>query len=1261
MGRSITIRQEMDNSMISLQKKLKSWTNSLFNFEEGSKVKTKNKIFDKKENEKNMKRDEITNIESNINEMEISKPLSNYTKKEDQEKKKEETNISGIIGIKISDENNEEEKMGKYVDEKIIKEKIKSWVFGSKLMKIQLWLHKNAASYSSIDENERDEYEKEIIQGRTTISSMIESLFDMQLNTIDLSKFTSEELREVKKYFDGTREKELIEIEKKREKLAKFKNAAKAIIFLNKLKKKSENFIDNLEYREKKNNKNKIELNQQKFKALEEFASSELFIKYLKTGYIIKCIITDIISFFSNQFHWLCYFIMILDHMNHPSILSLFYPISIFLYAILEYPRPKKIYWYICLLYTVILISLKYIVQLELFKKLFETKSKLFNPYEDFIKNLNNYKIGFEIYDSTFSISFFNYIVYDSLVIIFLLLNNYLLLTKGLWKKREHEIENIYQAMERIASTKHLKIQSIEETKKFNIKWLYGNKSNKRGFTGLFIKGYSTGNSEKSRRENKEKKQIENQLKDELDRKERPSFYKKIKDLKNKFRASIKKHENENEIVDVQMKPIHLEYYNEINKTYFQRLFPKTRNEKPGNDYYASYTITMLFIIFYLILFYTNMNQDKTFNSVTVETNQFSSSMIIFLIIHVIFLFYDRVIYISQNRNNLSYDYVLYDKETCAPISEVQFNQIKSEMSLKYNYLKRDKFIIPNEYIEEIQDKYNIIYIQNEEFNFPLFQKYALHLIITIFSHGFIFFYLPMKGNINIRNTIFCVEGEECNDFTYNKTLIIFYCIYVIYLIGSGLQVKYGYYDLRRKSLLKSGVSSINRNIFLIYKAIPFLYEIKTAIDWTFTSTCLDYFQWNKFEGIYDSIYSTYCIMTAKNNQVVGEKVNKIMKIGLGGTLSFSLILLIVIPIFLFSSLNPTNELNTLLGATLKIDLSIIYQNLANKNYTLFENSKPESIKDFFPDVENEWTKYNYYKSVETKNFPHKQIQKVEFFQESDRNWGLAKPHILKLINILDDLLHHKNDEIQKVYIAMDYTFERLLPAEAKKASNRIDTIIYDIYNLDPNLNITQFDKIAKIKELLECNSNSTVTFQNLYSVPLRLTANINPRIITDEKFDFNFDVTLGFKGCVKEKNDDVNYLKSYFTLGKITNSGNNEGGLVFHLFSDKVSSAMSGYSVLTFYVSFILLAGNYVRNFFSGEAEKISLTELPNPEAIISLCEGVQVSRYSFDYEQEEKLYYILIELMRSPDYLKLLTETSIEQYEKRKELTIKEKNKVV
>ena len=1289
MGRSIALRQEMQNSMILLQKRLESWNKSLSAIGSGKLYietsKDSTKLKDKIHKNEKDKDKSTKNIFKSVKTLSDLPEISEEKNEEEKPKGDAEKKLFDIFGVNLNknekigkneeedeeeEEEEEEEDEEVYVPEKIVKQKIKSWIFGRILIKIQLWLHKKVASYNSIDIDERDVYEKELIQGRTTISSMLETMVEMQLNTIDLSKFTSDELIEVKKYFDGTREKELIRLKKEKENMDKLKKTGNQIIALNQLKKevdkgiegnkketneeninkRNSSFYENMKIH-KEENQNVIDTTQPKFKELEKFTSNELFVKYLKTSYILGCIATDIIAFCSNQFHWLCYIMMLIDHACSPSILSLFYPFSIFCYAILEYPRPKKTYWKICLLYTVILIAIKFVVQLELFVKIFEKEDetdasgKVKNIYQEFVDNIQHYKLGLIFFDSTFSLTFFNYIVYDALVIICLLINNYLLVSKGIWIKREQDIETIYQAMERIALTKHLKIQDAQETKAFNFKWLFGNIINKEKNAGIFSKQYSTSCGKMEKEHHLQKKS--------------PLFFKKLVDLKRKeiHKDKSKFANMKEEQMNNAMKPVFLEKYNEKDRTYYQRLFPKIRNEKPGNEYYPSYTITMLVIIIYIILFYTNMNQDKTFGSVSVDTNQFSSSMVIFLIIHVIFLVYDRIIYISQNRNNLTYDYIIYDKKTCAPITVKEFSYIKNQISLQ-NKNKQDKFFIPFEYIEKTKDKYNIVYMQIEEFNCPLLQKYILHLIITIFSHIFVFFYLPMKGNYNIANAIYCIDGEDCNDFIYNPMLIIFYILYVVYLIGSGLQVKYGFFDLKRKSLLKSGNSSINGGIYAAYKAIPFLYEIKLAIDWTFTSTCLDLFQWNKFEGVYDTIYATYCAMTAKNVQLVGQKVKKIMKIGMGGTLSFALILLLVIPLLLFSSLNPTNELNNLLGATLTIDLSIFYHSGAIKNYTLFENSKPQSIKSLFPGGETDWKGYKYSESIETKNFPQDQIQKVQFFKQSDRNWGLTKPHILNLINTLEDLVSFNNkEEIDKIYIVMEYIFERPLPAEAKKASNRIDTLIYDESKVDRyGGNETGIEKLSEIKELLlNCNKDYNVTFKEFYSIPLRLTANLIPGIILDEKLDFNYDVTLGFIGCEKEDND-TNYLESYFTLEKIGKIGEDEeGGLVFHVFSDKVSSSTSGYSVLTFYVSFVLLAGTYVRNFFSGQPTKITLTELPNPEAIINLCEGVLVSRYSFDYDQEEKLYYILIELMRSPDYLKILTESSTQQFQRRRELTIR------
>ena len=958
---------------------------------------------------------------------------------------------------------------------------------------------------------------------------------------------------------------------------------------------------------------------------------------------------------------------MILSHIFQASLLSLFYPLSIFCYALLEYPRPSKYYWKIVLIYTVFILMIKFIIHIEVLRSN--------DSFYDLINNIYNYKIGVKIYDSSFSQEFFLDILFDALVLIFLLINDYLLVSRGVYLKREQEVENIYQANERIAQSNLLKSKDIDgdgnveadEIREFNNTYLdpmaVAIKQNKRKnrFSTILITD--------------DKERVTQNLENEEKIERKPTDYDKmIKGYKLRL-TSIKSNKsinrntsNAQSIISQKIQELQLqkekeekekkerEKYDESKRGYFERLFPRVRNEKPGNEFYAWYTISMALIIIFILIFYTSMVKDATFGAVELDTKQFSGEMVLVLLFHVAILVYDRVLYISQSRSNLKFEYMFYDKTTGDPVDESTI--------LKPSEHEKGKLISPKK-MEVLKEKYNVINIQTEDFNRTLLQKYILHMAITILSHLFIFFYCPMIGNINLYGYVYCeipkesvdendedYESHECNDFRYNYTLIICYILYVIYLISSGLQVKYGFYDMKRKSMLKSGDKSLNGIIYNSYKAIPFLYEIKIAIDWTFTKTCLDLFQWYKFEGVYDAVYVTYCAMNAKNMQLVGQRVGKFMKIMMGGVLAFALILILIAPLMLFSSLNPTNKLNNLTGAVLQIDLCFFYKNKAVQNYTLYENTKPESIEKI---SQQDMDMYNYTNSTKTKNFDTEQIQTVKFYEESDKNWDLTSP----LVENLKDLIINRKTttELEYIALAIEYNFDRPLPIEANKINKRY---IYTIYYYNNYTESEEYEKIEVLgKALNECY-DAEIEYPSVYSPPIRLSSNIKPKRLTDPKYFPNLDIKLGFVGCHKDSENRSNYLESYFTLKKVMTpkSGNKfEEGIKFHVFSDKVSSTTSGKSILTLYVSFVLLVGTYVRNFFAGQPEKIRLTEMPYSKEIINLCEGIRISRNSFDFQKEEKLYYRLIELMRSPEYLRNLTHSSMEQFKTRKEMTKKNK----
>ena len=110
------------------------------------------------------------------------------------------------------------------------------------------------------------------------------------------------------------------------------------------------------------------------------------------------------------------------------------------------------------------------------------------------------------------------------------------------------------------------------------------------------------------------------------------------------------------------------------------------------------------------------------------------------------------------------------------------------------------------------------------------------------------------------------------------------------------------------------GESILHTTLFKIYLAIPFLYELKLSLDFTFTASTLDLFKWLKFESLYDTLYLTNCLMKASVDKQIGKSIDLLDKL----TGAFWFIFLIVIflgPLVLFSGLNPTNILNDVTGA----------------------------------------------------------------------------------------------------------------------------------------------------------------------------------------------------------------------------------------------------------------------------------------------------------------------------------------------------------
>ena len=637
------------------------------------------------------------------------------------------------------------------------------------------------------------------------------------------------------------------------------------------------------------------------------------------------------------------------------------------------------------------------------------------------------------------------------------------------------------------------------------------------------------------------------------------------------------------------------------------------------------------------------MINDYTFDTIgtDIESHQFSGKMVIFLFLHVIFMVIDRVIYLKQNRSNLEYDYFIFDKETQQKMSDEDYETLKAHIIEQTPELQGKPFYIPIHFKEILEKKYNIATVQKEPPNYPLISKYVLNMIFVIISHLCLFFVFPFVGNFSAFSNYSC-EAEEkgevdiqyCNDFQKKWHLRVAFVIYALYMFLSCQQIKYGYKDIREKSYLKRGTSVISSSIHSVSMVVPFFYELKLAIDWAFTQTSLSLFQWNKFECIYGQLFVTLCSMKAVNVQPVGMKINLFKKVTMGGCVFFVIILALIGPLLLFSDLNPINMLNNVTNAYVRLDLCIM-DKTSSKNYTIFQNNLPNQIKQIDSHI---WNSYEYHKRQKTKEFDKSRVQVVEMNNISDQFWIAPEPTKDDIIKNLENVLNNETN-IESIVIGFRYKFTRPIPAdETPKSLKSFDMFLYQKDNIEK----THINLIEDLRDGLKNRKNTTLKFLRVFTPAVKLTANPHPKLISRDLDKYNVIVNYVYSNETKE---------SYFGVGfERPDLGNIIGKLVFHTFSNKVPKTFSSYGVITFYTTFILVFGNMIKGIFAGEAMKVHLTEMPHPEHLVNLCEGILISRYSYELEKEEQLYYVLIEFMRSPEYLKMITETSLNQFNRRK-----------
>ena len=121
------------------------------------------------------------------------------------------------------------------------------------------------------------------------------------------------------------------------------------------------------------------------------------------------------------------------------GIISVFYPVSVFGYALLEEARPSKAYWITIRNYTTGLLVFKFTMNLAIFNSVL--RNPAFAHYSAYVK------LGLYEYDNIPDLLM--YMMPEILIIFFIMLNEIKLKLLGLFEENEIEVESILEGIQR--------------------------------------------------------------------------------------------------------------------------------------------------------------------------------------------------------------------------------------------------------------------------------------------------------------------------------------------------------------------------------------------------------------------------------------------------------------------------------------------------------------------------------------------------------------------------------------------------------------------------------------------------------------------------------------------------------------------------------------------------------------------------------------------------------------------------------------------
>ncbi|XP_006575093.1 piezo-type mechanosensitive ion channel homolog isoform X2 [Glycine soja] len=432
--------------------------------------------------------------------------------------------------------------------------------------------------------------------------------------------------------------------------------------------------------------------------------------------------------------------------------------------------------------------------------------------------------------------------------------------------------------------------------------------------------------------------------------------------------------------------------------------------------------------------------------------------------------------------------------------------------------------------------------------------------------------------------------------------------IFLAKAVSLGLQAIQIQYGIPHKStlyrqFLTSEVSRINYLGYRLYRALPFLYELRCVLDWSCTTTSLTMYDWLKLEDINASLYLVKCDSVL--NRVThkqGEKQTKMTKCCNGICLFFVLICVIWAPMLMYSSGNPTNIANPIKDASFQVDIKTVSGRLNLYQTTLCERLRWDLLNsNANPDPYGYLDAYN-------KN----DIQLICCQADASTLWLVPLVVRTRLIHSLE-----WNTDME-IFFTWIFSRDRPKGKEVVKYEKAVD----------PQYLPTQSD----VQKVLNGSMNSFRIY-NVYPRYFRVTGSGDVRPLEEDNA-LSADLILNREQFEWWAFRDFNPSNLSGLCGGLT-------GPMAIIISEEtppqgiLGDTLSKFSIWGLYITFVLAVGRFIRLQCADLRMRIPYENLPSCDRLIAICEDIYAARAEGELGIEEVLYWTLVKIYRSPHML--------------------------